>query len=76
MMNEHQSIGMRVSYHDLSITVLQSDGETANKYKDVLFKMIRDNYGRLVENHSVFIEVCPNIEKNTFSRGVCFSLLF
>ena len=63
---------MRVSYHDLSVMVLQSDGETATKYKDVLLKMIRDNYGRLVDNHSVFIEVCPDIEKNTFSRGVCY----
>ena len=61
---------MRVSYHDLSIMVLQSDHDTTNKRRDVLFKMVNDLYGQYIENHSLLMEVCPNIVKNTFMRGV------
>lgn len=62
---------MRVSYHDLSIMVLQSDHDTTNKHRDVLFKMVKDLYGQYIENHSLLMEICPNIVKNTFMRGVC-----
>lgn len=61
---------MRVSYHDLSIMVLQSDHDTTNKHRDVLFKMVNGLYGQYIENHSLLMEVCPNIVKNTFMRGV------
>lgn len=50
--------------------VLQSDHDTTNKHRDVLFKMVNDLYGQYIENHSLLMEVCPNIVKNTFMRGV------
>ena len=67
-MNNH--VGIRVSYRDLSLIILQADDAVVAEHRDVLFKMMKDNYGRMMENRSLLIDVCPKITRNSFKKGV------
>lgn len=63
-------IGTRICYSDLTFIILQGDTPTMEQNKQDLIQMIDARYGGLLARKMLFLSICPNIAKNTFTKGV------